>query len=76
MRSGNTSLDRQILQGKAKLPRLTKLPYRVPFGMLDDLFEKWDNWCIDMDDRVLWGSGLSIWEKINRTIHTKFKNIR
>tara|TARA_B110000908_G_scaffold106046_1_gene124868 strand:- start:86 stop:457 length:372 start_codon:yes stop_codon:yes gene_type:complete len=40
------------------------------------LFEKWDNWCIDMDDRVLWGSGLSIWEKINRTIHTKFKNIR
>ena len=43
LRSGNTSLDRQILQGKAKLPRLTKLPYRVPFGMLDDLFEKWDN---------------------------------
>lgn len=40
------------------------------------LFEKWDNWCIDMDDRVLWGSGLSSWEKINRFIHSKFKNIK
>ncbi len=40
------------------------------------LFEKWDNWCIDMTDRVMWGSELSRWEKINRFIHSKFKSIR
>ena len=40
------------------------------------IFEKWDKWCIDMTDRAMWGSGLSLWEKINRFIHSKFKNIR
>ena len=40
------------------------------------LFEKWDKWCIDMIDRVMWGSSLSLWERVNRYIHTKFKSIR
>ena len=40
------------------------------------LFEKWDDWCIDMTERVLWGSELNRWEKINRYIHGKFKSIR
>ena len=40
------------------------------------IFEKWDDWCIDMTDREMWGSGLSLWERTNRYVHTKFKSIR
>jgi len=43
LRSGNTSMDRQILQGKIKMPRVTQLPYKIPATMLSDLFDKWDN---------------------------------
>ena len=43
LRSGNTSLDRQILQGKIKFPKIEKKNYKVPSVMLDDLLEKWDN---------------------------------
>ena len=43
LRSGNTSLDRQILQGNIKLPILSQRQYKVPPGMLDNLFQKWDN---------------------------------
>ena len=43
LRSGNTSLDRQILQGKIKFPNLKKTNYKIPTYMLNDLFEKWDN---------------------------------
>lgn len=39
------------------------------------LYEKWDDWCINMTDRVLWGSKLNSWEKINYYLHTKFKSI-
>lgn len=39
------------------------------------LYEKWDNWCIDMTDRKLWGSELNRWEKFNYYIHGKFKSI-
>lgn len=39
------------------------------------LFEKWDDWCIDMIDRKLWGSKLTLWERMNSYINTKFKNI-
>ena len=40
------------------------------------LFKKWNNWCIHMDERVLWGSGLSRWERINRYIHNKLNQLR
>jgi len=40
------------------------------------LYEKWDNWCIDMSDRKLWGSKLNAWERFNYYIHGKFKSIR
>ena len=40
------------------------------------LFEKWDNWCIDMTDRKLWGTKLSWWEQLNYFLHGKFKSIR
>lgn len=40
------------------------------------IFEKWDDWCIDMDDREMWGSKLTVWERVNRYVHTKFKSIR
>jgi len=38
------------------------------------LFEKWDNWCIDMIDRDLWGGNLNWWERINLKINRKFKS--
>ena len=40
------------------------------------LYEKWDNWCIDMSDRMLWGSKLNSWELFNYYLHAKFKSIR
>jgi hypothetical protein len=40
------------------------------------LFKKWNYWCINMDERVLWGSGLSRWERINRYIHDKLNQLR
>ena len=40
------------------------------------LFEKWDNWCIDMIDRKLWGTKLNWWEQLNYYLHGKFKSIR
>ena len=43
LRSGNTSMDREILKGKIKMPRVTQLPYKMPSTMLNDLFDKWDN---------------------------------
>ena len=39
------------------------------------LFEIWDNWCIDMIDRKLWGSKLTRWERINSYLNTKLKSL-
>ena len=39
------------------------------------LFDKWDNWCINMNDEELWGYKLSRWERFNTNIHNKFKSI-
>ena len=39
------------------------------------LYEKWDDWCIDMIDRKMWGSELNKWEQFNYYIHSKFKSI-
>lgn len=40
------------------------------------LFEKWDSWCHDMDERELWGSKLNRWEKFNIYINDKLNSIR
>jgi hypothetical protein len=39
------------------------------------LFELWDNWCIDLSDRKLWGSKLNRWESVNLYLNSKFKSI-
>lgn len=39
------------------------------------LYEKWDDWCVNMSDRELWGSKLTKWEQFNYYIHSKFKSI-
>ena len=40
------------------------------------LFEKWNSWCRDMDERELWGSKLNRWEKFNIYINDKLNSIR
>ena len=40
------------------------------------LFKKCNYWCINMYERVLCGSGLSRWERINRYIHDKLNQLR
>lgn len=39
------------------------------------LYEKWSKWCIELEDRELWGAKLNLWEKINLDIHDKFSSI-
>lgn len=40
------------------------------------IFEKWDNWCIYLEDQSMWGSKLNIWDKFNLYINNKIKSIR
>jgi len=39
------------------------------------LYNKWSEWCIDLEDRKLWGRNLNLWEKINLHVHSKFSSI-
>lgn len=39
------------------------------------LFQKWDNWCVDMIDHKLWGVKLNWWEKLNFYINTRLKSL-
>ena len=43
LRSGNTSIDRDILRGKVNLPKLQPTMDRFPRRYLVDLYNKWDN---------------------------------
>jgi hypothetical protein len=38
-------------------------------------FEKWNDWCIDMIDRKLWGTKLSKWEKMNFWLNKKIRSV-
>ena len=42
LRSGNTSLDRQILQGKVNFPVAPSVVHKFPEKKINDLFEKYD----------------------------------
>jgi hypothetical protein len=39
------------------------------------LYNKWDKWCRDNDDRELWGSQLNSWEKFNCKVNNWLNNI-
>ncbi len=43
LRSGNTSIDRQILQGKIEFPKRISYEQKFPEESLNDLFSKFDN---------------------------------
>ena len=43
LRSGNTSIDRQILQGKIEFPKRINYEQKFPEEALNDLFSKFDN---------------------------------
>lgn len=43
LRSGNTSIDRQILNGSVNLPSPIKPPDKLPDKMVTDLLDKFDN---------------------------------
>ena len=43
LRSGNTSLDRQILQGKVNFPKKIEYTQKFPEDSLNELFDKFDN---------------------------------
>ena len=43
LRSGNTSLDRQILEGKISFPRKIQYTKKFPENKLNELFSKYDN---------------------------------
>tara|TARA_B100000424_G_C22930994_1_gene495283 strand:+ start:152 stop:2062 length:1911 start_codon:yes stop_codon:yes gene_type:complete len=50
LRSGNTSLDRQILQGQINFPRKIEYTQKFPEESLNELFEKFDNSTIYPND--------------------------
>lgn len=39
------------------------------------MYDKWNDWCIDMIDRKLWGSELTRWERVNLWLNTQLKKI-
>ena len=43
LRSGNTSLDRQILNGKVILPSTLNMKNKLPDSMVTNLLENFDN---------------------------------
>ena len=43
LRSGNTSIDRQILKGSVSLPVQNKPPNKLPDNMVSELLDKFDN---------------------------------
>ena len=43
LRSGNTSIDRQILNGSVCLPLQNKPPNKLPDKMISDLLDNFDN---------------------------------
>ena len=43
LQSGNTSLDREILNGKVELPNKLTIQNKLPSNMINDLLNNFDN---------------------------------